>query len=365
MPTPVVIHQFVPSVAPGDGVTNAAFYTQQLLRQLGCVSACYSHRPPFELRDRVEDIHLFNSSACDLLLVHHSMGHDLDQWLAAITCPMVMVYHNITPAHYFPEGSGHHFYALKGRQQLADWPALFLGAIGDSPLNSSELEACGYRNITTLPLLVNIEDLDGPAAAPPWPVLTQSRPVILSVGRLTENKRQDLLVDAMAQLRAQWPASSPRPLLVLAGPVFDNAFEHRVRARIRHWGLEDDVLISGRTDNPTLRWLYRHSAVYWCASEHEGFCMPLVEAGFHGVPVVAFAASNIPHTLGQSGLILEHSDPAAMAAATCQIVQNPALRDALALSGRRNLDRFDAGTLAAGLLAYLKDIDIIGKEQPL
>ena len=122
-PAPV-IHQFAPTVAPGDGVTNAVLYTRELLRELGCLSDIFSHRPPFELRDIATDIHRFDHRACDLLLVHHSMGHDLDRWLAGLGCPKVLVYHNITPVEYFPEGSGHHYYARRGLEQLLDLPAL-------------------------------------------------------------------------------------------------------------------------------------------------------------------------------------------------------------------------------------------------
>ena len=361
-PAPV-IHQFAPTVAPGAGVTNAVLYTRDLLRELGCLSDIFSHRPPFELRDIATDIHRFDHRACDLLLVHHSMGHDLDRWLAGLGCPKVLVYHNITPVEYFPEGSGHHYYARRGLEQLAEWRDQYLGAIGVSALNSAALRAHGYPQVTTLPLLVDFAKLDGPMATPPWASLCHDRQVLLSVGRISANKRQDLLVDAMAALKKLAP-DGPAPLLFLAGTSVNTAFDQCVRQRIADCSLDGDVVVSGLIDEAHLRWLYQHSAAYWCASEHEGFCMPLIEAGYYGLPVVAFASSNIPDTLGEGGLILDEPSPGAMAAITLRLLADRPFRDNVIAAGTRNLQRFDRATLVNALRNYLGDLGILSNPGP-
>src|SRR5690606_12013087 len=143
---------------------------------------------------------------------------------------------------------------------------------------------------------------------PPWASLCEGRRVVLSVGRISANKRQDLLVDAFAALKSL-VYGDPEPLLFLAGSSVNGEFDQRVRQRIADWGLDADVVVSGYIDDRRLGWFYRHSADYWCGSEHEGFCMPWSEAGHHGVPVVAFASASIPDTLGQGGPILATPDP--------------------------------------------------------
>ncbi len=353
------VHQFVPTVAAGDGVTHSALYTRRLLRQLGCESTLYSHRPPFELRGEVVDLHLFDGEHCDLLLVHHSMGHDLETWLARQPCRKVLVYHNITPPHYFAEGTEHHFFAVKGLDQLAAWRDGFDAAIGDSPLNSRALMELGYGNVTTLPLLVDFARFGGEAAPPPWRDWLRGRPVLLSVGRISPNKRQDLLVDALAWLKRLAPRD-PCPLLVLAGSATDAAFDKRVRQRVRHWGLDTDVVVTGHIEEAQLQWLYRHATLYWCASEHEGFGMPLIEAGHYRLPTVAFASSSIPDTLGESGLLIEDSDPRALAAATRALLADEDLRRALGDGAARNLARFAEPRVQAGLEALLHRLGISG-----
>ncbi|MAT51884.1 MAG: hypothetical protein CMK32_11950 [Porticoccaceae bacterium] len=351
----ICIHQFAPTVATGDGVTHSAFYVQKLLRRLGYQSGIYSHRPPFELRDNVDDMHLFDDRSCHLLLVHHSMGHDLDQWLTRLRCPIILVYHNITPPEYFPEGSGPYFFAKKGLSQLKAWADMCAGAIGVSELNTTALNDLGYKNVVTLPLLVDFDSLAGTAPRPPWADVCATRSVLLSVGRLAPNKRQDLLVDAMGYLLRLRPAG-PRPLLFLAGNA-NESFGETVRRRIRHWGLEKDVVISGLIEDGHLRWLYQHSCLYWCASEHEGFCMPLIEAQYHRLPVVAFSSSNIPDTLGESGLIIDDPDPRLIAATTAHLLETETERQTLQSSGDRNVRRYDENTLLRQLKTYLQTFD--------
>src|SRR5690606_31180930 len=263
------------------------------------------------------------------------MGHDLDLWLAGLRCAKVLVYHNITPANYFPEGSGHHFYARRGIAQLAEWRDQYLGAIADSAFNGAALADRGYPNLAILPLLVDFANLDGEVARPPWASLCEGRRVVLSVGRISANKRQDLLVDAFAALKSL-VHDGPEPLLFLAGGSVNGEFYQRVRQRIAHWGLDADVMVSGFIADRHLRCGYRHRAVYWCAGEHAGFCMPLIESADHGVPVVAFASSSAPDTLGEGGLILAEPNPGVMAAATARLFADEAFHSAVVAGGTRN-----------------------------
>lgn len=358
MPSPR-IHQFSPTVAPGDGVTRGVFYVDKLLKRLGCNTAIYSHRPPFELRQQVRDIHLFQDEPCDLLIVHHSMGHDLDEWLNRLKCPLLMVYHNITPAEYFPPQSGHFFYAHKGRRQLARWPDKFVGAIGDSQFNAEELIELGYANVVTLPLLLDMASLTEATQAIK---IASGHPRILAVGRLVENKRQHLLVEAMARL-SQWMTAEQMPQLLLAGDTSDHSYQLRIREDIAQWGLVDRVILTGKVSDGQLRGLYANADILWCASAHEGFCLPLVEASFFDLPIVAFDHPAVTDTLGTAGMILKEPDPGQLAAVSAQVLASPALKASLVAAGRENLKRFEEDHLLSSLRSYLNDLGFL-IEQP-
>ena len=352
-------------MALADGVTNCVFYIDSLLRELGCDTEIFSHRPPFEYRHQVKDIHRYQPGDCDLMLVHHSMGHDLVSWLARAGCPRVLIYHNITPAHYFPADSAHHFYANKGREQLAEWANEYVGAIGLSPQNSQELNEQGYRNVSTIPMLVDMARLAKPGTPPALDIPASARPRILSVGRLVENKRQHILIEAMAAMRDISVGEPEQPLLLLVGATTNPGYERLLRQSLAEHDLHAHVQLTGKLSDSALTGLYSHSDIYWCASEHEGFGMPLIEANFHGLPVVATAAPGLSDTLGQAGLVLEENDDSelagAFAAATKALLQQPDLAATLRSAGQDNLQRFERGALLNQLGQYLDGLELNGR----
>ncbi len=134
----------------------------------------------------------------------------------------------------------------------------------------------------------------------------------LAVGRLAENKRQYLLIEAfyhLLQLQKQADSSEPPQRLILVGGTTSEAYAQGLEQYIFDLGLQDQVLLVGKCSEPELRWLYRNAHQYWCASAHEGFCMPLLEANYASLPVVTQARSNIPDALGEGGLLLDSDDP--------------------------------------------------------
>ena len=350
------IHQFVPTTAWGDGVTNSVLFVQRLLTQLGYHSQIFAHGIDPALTEQVRPLEALKTQPPDLLLVHHSMGHDLDWVIERVAVRKILVYHNITPSHFFAPHSQLQRYVVKGREQLARWAAHTVGAIALSPYNGQELAALGYAPLLTLPLLVDLERLDSDPPAPPPPSwgLDIARPLLLSVGRLVTNKRPHLLLEALWWLHQLWP-DTRKPQLVLAGAPFSQDYVAALRRYSISLGLYDSVIWAGKCAQNHLHWLYRKALAYWCASAHEGFCMPLIEAARMRLPVLAFATSNIPATLGESGLLLGAERPEWLAAATVELATNPALRDQLCEAGERNLARYRAETLLPALNAFITE----------
>ncbi len=350
------IHQFTPSSAVGDGVTTSLFFTQKLLQSLGYDSTIFADNIPKPLKGRIQHYSELNQSTTDLLLIHHSMGHDLDDLINKAACPIAMIYHNITPEHFFEKSSAEYKYSLKGRRQLKQWASKFIGAIGVSPYNTEELLTNGYSNTTTLPLLIELDKFGKNTPEQPrlWG-LNPLRPMLLSVGRIVENKRQHLLIEAYWALK-QMLKGNTLPQLVIAGGTTSPDYEHALRYQIQALELEADIIMPGKCTDQELTWLYQHSEAYWCSSEHEGFCMPLIEAGYFGLPVIAFASSNIPATLGQAGLILENSTPSLLAATTKVLLEDYSLQHRLNVAGKENLNRYKASTLAPQLAEYLETL---------
>lgn len=358
------IHQFHHSVDAGDGVTNSLLFIQRLLKKMGFDSQLYAASIPAAMAERVRPYHELEQCATEhtLLLQHHSMGHDLGGWLERLKLPRALVYHNITPPGFFPPGSGMHRYATLGREQLIQWRDDFHAVLAVSDYNAEDLIALGYARsaITTIPLLVDTERLAVSSGEQPdlagqlHPALA-TRPALLFVGRLVENKRQHLLLEALWHLH-RMPATAPnRPpaMLVLAGGGHDSDYARFLRQRMHQLALDDSVLMPGKISDAQLQTLYQHSAAFVSASAHEGFGMPLVEAMLADCPVVAMGLTNVPYTLGEGGLVLDSEDPAVLAASLSLLLEDRELHDEVLAGQRRALQRYQPERLACALQGWL------------
>lgn len=355
------IDQFAASVAAGDGVTNGLLFTRSLLRDLGFDSDIYSFNIPDQMAGQVLPARAFHASQCDLLMYHHSMGHDHGPWLLRQNCKKAMVYHNITPPEFFPAGGGLRRYAELGLEQLRQWREEFVHALAVSPLNESELVHAGYTRTKTLPLLVDTRRLEGTQSPPAFMAQQpQDTRFYLTVGRLAENKRQYLLIEAFYHLlQHQDAAQRPPQRLIIVGGTTSEAYARGLQLHVRNLGLEESVLLVGKCSEAELRWLYQNAHQYWCASAHEGFCMPLLEANYASLPVVTQARSNIPDTLGEGGLLLHSDDPVDFAMAAHVLNTQPGLYEAVVAAGHRNLHRYERENLRTALATWLTQLDLI------
>jgi glycosyltransferase involved in cell wall biosynthesis len=358
------IHQFHHGVDVGDGVTNSMLFIRKLLRSMGFASEIFAVNIPSRLQGEVKPYHGLESAppGATLLLQHHSMGHELGEWINKLAVPRVLVYHNITPSEFFSPGSDYRRYAELGREQLRQWREGFESVIAVSDYNADDLATLGYarEQISVIPLLVDMQKLG--TSEPPRPALRQTlhpalkvRPALLFVGRIVENKRQHLLLEMLWYLHRMGEHSQqPLPMLVIAGGGDTTPYGHFIRQRAHQLHLDDSVIIPGKVDDEMLQALYQHSAAFVCASAHEGFGMPLLEAMAAQCPVVAMNTSNIPHTLGEGGLVLNDQNPAAMAAAVALLLEDDKLRQTVLEGQQRALNRYQPELLAQQLRHWLQ-----------
>lgn len=349
------IHQFHPACSSGDGVSNGMLFTRRLLQECGFASEIYCDHIPEDMRSVALLRAQMVLGAQDLLLMHHSLGYENCAWLAQVKTPKVLVYHNITPPHLLPELGGLRRLSALGREQLAQWAPDFIGAIGDSALNTRELHESGYTNVRCIPLLVDLDRLRDAPWDPAFVAPLRNAINLLFVGRVCENKHQLKLIDIVHELRH----FSDQPVrLILAGGISSGDYHARIEARIAELDLGDHVVLAGKVPDAGLAALYRISDAFVCMSEHEGFGMPLIEAMMFDVPVLAQATSSIPDTLGTGGLIMKNDDPREAAALLHMLFTEPALRRRLIKGQQRNLARFAPDFLREELAQFLRSLGI-------
>ncbi|HVA44057.1 MAG TPA: glycosyltransferase [Acidimicrobiales bacterium] len=352
------INQVMVSARPGDAVTTSALELRGLLRRIGRseIFARYVHESlhhdVWELKD--SDWLASESPEDDMIVFHASIGEPaVDAFLAGRPERLVVYYHNISPPELFYEYDPNLAGLLEsGRRELVRLADRATMAVAVSEYNAAELTAMGYRNVRVSPLITDPQRLAGlepPPAMQQWLGALEG-PVIVFVGQLLPHKRPDFLLESFHVLTTylQRPAT-----LVLVGNHRLSRLSKALGDLTRELNL-DRVIMTGAVTDPELAGWYGRADAFVTASEHEGFCVPPLEAMAHDVPVVARRFAALPETIGDAGVLLDpESGPVQMAEAIFRVLTDAALRAELIERGRRRVRAYDALAARTSLLRHL------------
>jgi glycosyltransferase involved in cell wall biosynthesis len=322
-----------------------------MLKSLGFESEIFSERVDPALSDRVRRLEDLRLTKTDLLLIHHSMGHDAFSRLADLQCRKFLVYHNITPPRFFEEHDPYHVYALKGYAQLSQFRDIVESAIAVSSFNARQLSQRGFDNIAVIPLLKDFAAIrNAPHSKTPY--YDQSAVFrLLFVGRIVPHKCQHELIEFVDKVRSIGRV----PLgLVLVG-YFDPAsgYEAQLDELVLRSGLDRQVKITGQVTDEELFGWYRAASAYVSLSEHEGFGVPLIEAMAFDLPVIAFASSAVSETLGDAGITISDKDPARILEPLIRLYEDRSFRGEVIRSQRQRLLRFSRAQIETELRRWL------------
>jgi glycosyltransferase involved in cell wall biosynthesis len=359
-PRPARVHQLLAALAYGDAIGDEALAIQRHLRAAGLASDIFAERVHPRMAHLARPLWQYPEvSAPDTVCVYHfSIGSAAGRMIYHAPDRLVAIYHNITPARFFL-GFHPHLVGLThhGRRELSAFAPRTELALGDSEYNRRELEAAGFRRTAVLPIVLDLARYRQPPSPVTRRLFADGRTNVLFVGRIIPNKRIEDLVAAFAAYRRR----EPRSRLLLVG---DYRGHERYYARLREravalgLSLADDVVFTGHLEHDDLLACYAASHLFLCLSEHEGFCVPLLEAMVFGLPVVAGDAGAVRETLGGAGVLLEDRDPETVAEVLARLRPDGELRRAvLAGQGRAlaALERTDFGALVRERLAPVLD----------
>lgn len=346
------IHQFLPALATRDAIGGHTLLVQQTLRGVGVTSDIYAGEVHREARGRARHYREFDGGRPGeptYLLYHASIGCPVATFLAARPEPKLLDYHNMTPSRFF-EGWQPEVAALlaMGRCQLADLSDSEL-ALADSAFNARELQELGYLHTEVVPILLDLDAFGTTIDAAAFEALSRDKRGTdwLFVGRVAPNKAQHDLVKAFAVYRHVYDAHAKLHMVGgTSSPVYSATLVHYVESL----GVADAVEFAGSVSDGVLNAQYRNADVFVCLSEHEGFCVPLLEAMRHGVPIVGYGAAAVAETLGNAGVVLDVKTPGVVAAAVNRVVSTPGLRESIVAAGTRRLDDFSLGATRKRLL---------------
>lgn len=342
------INQFLPNLARGDAISNEAIFIRDQLRRLGFGSEIYVRFIDPRVADQCR---LFSPEAVmtsAALIYHHSIGTEITPHILRYRGPKCLIYHNITPAEFF-EPFRPEFAAIlrQGREDLPKLAPHFPISLGDSPFNVAELSECGFRDPEVLPICVDPDKWDFAPDPELMGTLQDGRTNLLFVGRISPNKKQDDLIRSF-QHYLEFDRDAR---LILVGTAEDgDPYSAYLQEIIISSGLVNTVILPGNISQAQLAAYYQTAHLFWSMSEHEGFCVPLIEAMWFDVPVFALNLSAVAETLGQAAFMFQTKDSLVdLAAAAHLIVTDNNLSHQIVAAQRKTRLRYLPGQVAPAL----------------
>ena len=352
----VRVHQVLATLGYGDAIGHEVLGIQRVLRRAGYTSEIYVETADPRLEDLTLDYRDMVGAvgAHDILIHHFSIGSRASRTAYALPGRMALVYHNITPPEYF---IGVHKdlvrLCFRGRRELTAYIERCDVALGDSEYNRQELEALGFHNTGVLPVVPDFSHLESSSLGErPAVVMGFDDEVtnVMFVGRVIPNKKFEDIIRAFHVYRTRF---NPRSRLLLVGSYsgFERylAMLHGLAAKLA----TPDIHFLGHVSNEELSRLYDVADVFLCASEHEGFCVPIVESFHKRVPVLAYSATAVPATMDGGGVLYDTKDPYQVARLIDAIVEDRSLEDAVLASQDAALARLEARDFASILLRFV------------
>ena len=336
------IIQVIASVFFGDAVGNDCRALARVISELGYETGIYT----YDIDPRVKDSFVRKMSKLpklendDIVIFNHCSGTNLCYEVPEMGGRKIMIYHNITPAYFF-EGYNEDTVrsiraGYKGTEYLKD-KIDFVMAV--SQYNANDLKAMGYKcPMYIRPIVIPFEDY---TKEPDKEIVAKygadGYTNILFLGRIVPNKRQEDIITAFAYYKKHINLKSRLILVGNDGGV--EKYGDSLKKYVKALGV-DDVIFTGQTSFRAILAYYTIADVFLCMSEHEGFCVPLVESMFFKIPIIAYDSSAIGSTLGGSGVLLQDKDPVLVSRIIDRIVTDKELREQIIAEQSKRLEAF-------------------------
>jgi glycosyltransferase involved in cell wall biosynthesis len=353
----MLINQWVPAAHRGDAIGDSARRVRDLLRHMGHESELYALTIDDELR---HDVRPFGESAAkrgDLTIFHYALPSPMTAAFASLDSGRILQYHNVTPASFFaPYDPSLFRLASLGRQELATLAGRVELALGDSEYNRRELESLGFAPTGVFPIAVDTARVTRRARRPALEeILDDGLVNFLFVGRIAPNKKIEDHI-RLAEHYKRYVDAYYRFIFVGRCDVVPRYYS-MVRALMTEYRLLNDrFLFTGPVPDEELAVYYRHAAVYVSLSEHEGFCVPLVEAMATDVPILAYSAAAVSDTLGGAGVQFAPKDLELAAELLGALAFDDDLRAGVIAGQRRRLAAFGDARIRRDLTELVRQL---------
>jgi glycosyltransferase involved in cell wall biosynthesis len=352
----MIVEQYLPAFHYGDAVSNAALALDRHLRGQGIGSRLVTLTCDEGMRGRAVPFAGHRPDPAAVKVLHFAVPSPLTDFFLEQKGPKAMLYHNITPARFFVGYSDFFVrFVTAGREHLGRLAGAFDLAVGMSEYSANELRELGYRTVRSFPLLADLDAYGGEPNRPLLKLLDDERRNILFVGRVIPNKRiEDLLRTVFYYKKFV----SPAVRLIVMGNTrsLPKYFLAVADLAARFHLTSEDVFFTGHLPQDEFIAVYRSAHAFLSMSEHEGFCLPLLESCLFGLPLLAYDAAAVAETMNGAGILFRDRDPARVAELLQRALEDGELNRRLRAQGAPRIERYRRQADPAVLTGWLQGL---------
>lgn len=351
------IIQIVSTLNFGDAVGNDVLAIKRALKESGYRTAIFAE----SIHERINDIDVFPLSFLpelqkeDVIIYHFANADPFSYKLAELNCKKILRYHNITPPNFF-----HGFdqtsalIGEQGLQEVKNLVSVIEYGLIDSEFNKKDLISMGYKcKLDVVPILIPFSDYDKLPDASVIKRYKDGKTNILFVGRGAPNKKIEDVIRIFSVYKKKYDLDAR---LFLVGKYEKNSKYYNYLQNVIEEENVKDVIFPGHISFEAILAYYQIANVFVCMSEHEGFCVPLVEAMYFDVPIIAYDSSAVPDTLQGSGVLVNTKDPLLIAEEIHKIISDQDYAMSIIKEERKRLQDFQYATIKEQIINLLRKL---------
>lgn len=351
------IFQLVSKLLTGDGIGNDVIAIDKIFKKKGYNTKIYAividENVPCEIADSIENLPKLHKK--DVILYHFAVACGLDDIIDSLPCIRILVYHNITPPYFF-EGYSNSWYQVckDGISHINKFKNKFDLCIADSEYNKQNLIEMGYRcSIKVVPIIIPFEKYMVKMDKTQDEFLLKHEDILLFTGRICPNKKQEDVIKVFYYYKKYY--NNKAKLFFVGSYDGMESYYNKLLEYIDTLKVED-VYFSGRVSFDDLLLYYQMADVFLCMSEHEGFCIPLIEAMHFELPIVAYDCTAIPYTLGNSGIMVKDKQFLVIAGIINKIINDKKLNEQIILDQNERLSCYAEEIVESKLLQAIYSV---------
>lgn len=349
--------QFLESLSSGDAVSHHALQINDFLSKQNIKTRIFRHHCSDDLRPSTLDFrkaipYLKKRQDKELVLVFHysiySEVYELFKTFKGNHIKKILIFHNVTPPEFFPQESVFRKDHLETcEEQIRTFQKIFDSAIADSEFNAQTIREYGFKKkITVIPPFTDVEQKFGRPVSKP--IASEAEKHILFVSQFNFHKKQDDIVKIF-NIYNQFFNKSAK-LHVVGGHYSNQEYFDQIQKLADN---NPNIFFPGKVSQEQLVAYYLQADLFLCMSEHEGFAVPIVEAMYFNVPVIAYDAGAVADTMGSGGILVKTKDYFFIAALIDSVLKNKSLLEEIKTNQHTELKRFDYQLIKEKLTACL------------